>query len=223
MTKPRALVSWSTGKDSAWALHQVLTDGELEVVGLLTTITTAYQRVSMHGVRESLLAEQVRRVNLPLHTVSLPATCTNEVYEARMAAVLDDCKDNGVTHIVFGDLFLEDIRAYRVARMAEAKMTPVFPLWQRDTTNLATEMIASGLEAFITVVDPTVVDAALAGRRFDRDFLAELPADVDHCGERGEFHTVVTAGPMFSSPIPIGIGDIVEREGFVFADVKERA
>ncbi len=223
MTKPRALVSWSSGKDSAWALHQVLTDGELEITGLLTAITTPYRRVSMHGVRESLLAEQVRRVNLPLYTVSLPAPCSNEVYEARTAAVLDGCKAKGVTHIVFGDLFLEDIRAYRETRMAEADLIPVFPRWQRDTNALATEMIAAGLEAFIAVVDPTVVDAGLAGRRFDRDFLDNLPSHVDPCGERGEFHTVVTGGPMFSSPIPVGIGEIVEREGFVFADVKQVA
>ena len=216
---PRALISWSSGKDSAWAFHQVRRDDALDIVGVLTTVTQPYGRVSMHGVRESVLAQQVKRIGLPLFPVYLPAPCSNETYQARMAEVLGALREGGTTHVVFGDLFLEDVRAYREAQMKAAGMTPVFPLWHRDTAQLAREMLAHGLEATITVVDPRQLDPAFAGRSYDATFLDDLPEGVDPCGERGEFHTVVTDGPMFDSPIPVAVGDVVEREEFVFADV----
>ena len=222
MSPPRALVSWSTGKDSAWALHLARLEGTVEIAGLLTTVTEPYHRVSMHGVRESLLAAQVSRLGLPLHTVRLPAPCSNEAYQERMGRALAEHRRRGITHVVFGDLFLEDIREYREARMAEVGMTPVFPVWGLDTGELARTMIAGGLEAYVTVVDPSQADPDLAGRRFDGALLDELPPGVDPCGERGEFHTVVTAGPMLESPIPVSLGAVVEREGFVFADVTPR-
>ncbi len=216
---PRALISWSSGKDSAWAFHQVRRDDALDIVGVLTTVTQPYGRVSMHGVRESVLAQQVKRIGLPLFPVYLPAPCSNETYQARMAEVLGALGEEGTTHVVFGDLFLEDVRAYREAQMKAVGMTPVFPLWHRDTAQLAREMLAHGLEATITVVDPMQLDPTFAGRSYDATFLDDLPEGVDPCGEQGEFHTVVTDGPMFDSPISVAIGDVVEREGFVFADV----
>jgi len=216
---PRALISWSSGKDSAWALNDTRNEGVLDIVGVLTTVTQPYGRVSMHGVRESVLAQQVKRIGLPLFPVYLPAPCSNETYQARMAEVLGARREEGTTHVVFGDLFLEDVRGYREKQMTAAGMTPVFPLWHRDTTQLAREMLAQGLEATVTVVDPRQLDPAFAGRSYDATFLDDLPEGVDPCGERGEFHTVVTDGPMFDSPIPEAVGDVVERDGFVFADV----
>ena len=216
---PNALISWSSGKDSAWALHESRNEGVLDIVGVLTTITQPYGRVSMHGVRESVLAQQVERLGLPLYQVYLPAPCSNDIYQAQMAEALQRSRDAGITHVVFGDLFLDDVRQYRKTQMLEAGMTPVFPLWQRDTTLLARDMLAQGLEATITVVDPKQLDPAFAGRPYDATFLDARPQGVDPCGERGEFHTVVTAGPMFDSPVPVEAGEVVERDGFVFADV----
>ncbi len=217
--RPRALVAWSTGKDSAWSLHEVRRAGDVDVVGLLTTVTAPYQRVSMHAVRVELLAAQAEAAGLPLHVVEIPAPCPNEVYEQAMTKALAAARDRGVTHVVFGDLFLADVRAYREARMAEAGMTPVFPLWGRDTHALAIEMIDAGVEAWITCVDPRRVPRALAGRRIDKALLAALPDHVDPCGERGETHTFVAAGPMLSRRLPVEVGEIVERDGFVFADL----
>lgn len=213
-----AFLSWSSGKDSAYALHEVRRRGLAEVVGLLTTVSEVYDRVAMHGVRAELLALQARAAGLPLVTVPLPRPCTNEIYEARMAAAVATIRAQGVGHVIFGDLFLEDIRAYREEKMRACGMEPLFPLWGRDTRALAEEMIASGLEARIACLDPRHLDARFAGRAFDRALLAELPTAVDPCGENGEFHTVVTAGPMFSAPIAVRAGEVVEREGFVFAD-----
>lgn len=221
--RPRALVSWSTGKDSAWALHEARRAGEVEIVGLLTTVTAPYQRVSMHGVRVELLAAQALAVGLPLHVVEIPSPCPNEVYAQAMADTLAVARARGITHVVFGDLFLEDVRAYREARMAEAGMTPVFPLWGRDTRALADEMLDAGVEAWITCCDPRHVPRELAGRRLDRALLDSLPAGVDPCGERGETHTFVAAGPMFSSSIAVEVGEIAERNGFVFADLVQPA
>lgn len=216
---PNALISWSSGKDSAWALNEARKESALDIVGVLTTVTQPYGRVSMHGVRESVLAQQVERLSLPLFPVYLPAPCSNETYQERMAEVLNGCREEGITHVVFGDLFLEDVRAYREQQMDDAGMTPVFPLWQRDTDGLAAEMLARGLQATVTVVDPRQLDPAFAGRRYDASFLEDLPEEVDPCGERGEFHTVVTDGPMFDSPVPLHVGQVIERDGFVFADV----
>lgn len=219
MSRPKALVAWSAGKDSAWALHEVRLAGDLDVVGLLTTVTSTFGRVSMHAVREELLDLQAAAAGLPCRKVRIPWPCPNEEYEAAMARALDEASGAGVTRVVFGDLFLEDVRAYRVAKLAGTGIEPVFPLWGRDTGRLAREMVAAGLRATITCVDPRRLDGSFAGRAFDEALLAELPADVDPCGERGEFHSFAWAGPMLDRPIPVRAGEVVVREGFVFADL----
>ncbi|HET8538955.1 MAG TPA: hypothetical protein VFL83_03685 [Anaeromyxobacter sp.] len=219
MSRPRALVAWSSGKDSAWALHEVRRAGALDVVGLLTTVTSEFDRVSMHAVREELLDRQAASLGLPCRKVRIPWPCANERYEAEMARAIAEARAAGVTRVVFGDLFLEDVRAYRVEKLAGTGIEPVFPLWGRDTARLAREMIEGGLRATLTCVDPRRLDPSFAGRAFDAALLDALPADVDPCGERGEFHTFCRAGPMFAAPIPIASGEVVTREGFVFADV----
>ena len=216
MTK--AFVSWSSGKDSAFALHEARRQG-LEIVGVLTTVNEVYDRVAMHGVRNTVLDRQTRELGIPAIKVNLPVPCPNEVYEARMAEACAQIRAAGVRQIVFGDLFLEDIRAYRIEKLTAAGMEPVFPLWKRDTALLAREMIASGIVAYMTCLDPRKMPVSFAGRAFDAAFLRDLPGEVDPCGENGEFHTVVTAGPMFARPIPVTIGETVERDGFVFTDV----
>ncbi|BDG05794.1 adenine nucleotide alpha hydrolase [Anaeromyxobacter oryzae] len=218
-SRPRALVAWSSGKDSAWALHLARAAGEHEIVGLLTTVTETFDRVAMHAVRRTLLARQADAAGLPLREVRIPWPCSNERYEAEMAAAVAAARAEGVTRVIFGDLFLEDIRAYRERQLAGTGLAPVFPLWGRDTALLAREMIAGGLEAILTCVDPRRVDRGLAGRRFDAALLAALPPGVDPCGENGEFHTFACAGPMFRAPVPAAVGEVVERDGFVFADV----
>jgi uncharacterized protein (TIGR00290 family) len=212
-------MSWSSGKDSAFALHAARQDAIADIVGVLTTVNAVYDRVAMHGVRHALLDRQIDALGLPAIIVPLPSPCPNAIYEARMEEACADIKSRGVDHMVFGDLFLEDIRAYRVEKLAVAKMTPLFPLWLRDTATLARDMIASGLVAHIVCLDPRKLDKSFGGRRFDESFLRDLPPDIDPCGENGEFHTVVTAGPMFKAPIAVEIGETVERDGFVFTDV----
>lgn len=219
MSRPRAFVSWSSGKDSAWALHQARLAGEFDIVGLLTTTNLAFDRVAMHGVREELLDAQADRLGLPLTKVPLPWPCPNETYAALMADAVARLVADGVTHMVFGDLFLEDIRAYRDKQLAGAGLTPVYPLWQSDTAALAREMIGAGLAATVVCVDPSQLDPGFAGRRIDAHFLDDLPAGVDPCGENGEFHTLVTGGPMFGRPIEVTVGETVTRDGFVYADV----
>lgn len=214
----KVFVSWSSGKDSAFALHEARRAG-LDIAGVLVTINEKYDRVAMHGVRHSLLDRQLEALNLPAVKVLIPSPCPNEIYEARMAQACAALKAQGVREIVFGDLFLEDIRAYREEKLAALGMRPLFPLWRRDTSLLAREMIASGLAAHLVCIDPRRLDKSFAGRCFDDALLASLPQDVDPCGEKGEFHTVVSAGPMFARPIDIHVGVVVEREGFVFADV----
>ena len=216
---PRAFVSWSSGKDSAFAVWEARRLGLADIVGLLTTVNETYNRVAMHGVRQALLDRQIAALGLPAIIVPIPSPCPNEVYETRMAAACDRIKGQGVDVMLFGDLFLEDIRAYREKNLSAAGMTPIFPLWGRDTKQLARDMIASGLVAHIVCLDPKKLDRRFAGRRFDESLLADLPPGVDPCGENGEFHTVVTAGPMFAAPIAVEIGDVVERDGFVFAAV----
>ena len=219
MSPPRALVAWSSGKDSAWALREVQRAGEVEVVGLLTTITSEFGRVSMHAVREALLDRQAAALGLPCHKVRIPWPCPNERYEQEMARALDEARARGVTRVVFGDLYLADVRAYREEKLAGTGLAPLFPLWGRDTARLARQMLEGGLGATLTCVDPRRLDRGLAGRAFDARLLAELPAGVDPCGENGEFHTFVFASPSFAAPLDVEVGEVVEREGFVFADV----
>jgi uncharacterized protein (TIGR00290 family) len=215
----KILMSWSSGKDSAWALHVLRRHHPGAVAGLLTTINGNADRVAMHAVRSAVLAAQAEAVRLPLVTVALPYPCSNEEYEKRIAVAVAAAVSQGYTHVAFGDLFLEDIRRYREERLKGTGLTPLFPLWGEPTLTLAQEMIDGGLEAYLTCVDPRLLPEAFAGRRFDRELLALLPEGVDPCGERGEFHTCVVAGPMFSNPIAIAPGEIVERDGFVFADL----
>lgn len=215
----KALLSWSSGKDCAFALHILRQTPGVEVVGLLTTVNEAFDRVAMHGVRRSLLDAQAEAAGLPLHVVTIPFPCPNDIYEARMAAFVQRAQDDGIEAMAFGDLFLEDIRAYREASMAGTGIAPMFPLWGRNTAELAREMIRSGLEARIVCLDPRTLDRSLIGRPFDADFITALPAGVDPCGENGEFHTFAHAGPMFRAPIAIRTGEIVERDGFVYGDV----
>ncbi len=219
MAKPRAWLAWSSGKDSAWALHTVRRQGQVDVVGLLTTVTETFGRVSMHGVRIELLEAQAAAAGLPLLVVPIPAPCPNEVYERAMAEALRQARRAGVTRMVFGDLLLEDIRTYRQQRLAGTGVEPMFPLWGRPTAELAGEMIDGGLLAYVTCLDPRKVPRKLAGHRFDRSFLAQLPPGTDPCAENGEFHTCVTQGPMFAQPIPVTVGEFVDRDGLVFADL----
>jgi uncharacterized protein (TIGR00290 family) len=214
----KILASWSSGKDSAWMLHTLRQQG-LPPAALLTTINETADRVAMHAVRHSVLRAQADAAALPLTTVSLPHPCSNEIYEQRMAAAVAVARVQGFTHVAFGDLFLEDVRRYREERMAGTGLTPIFPLWGRHTSELAREMIRGGLEAILTCVDPRVLPAAFVGRTYDDALLRDLPAEVDPCGERGEFHSCAIAGPMFARRLDVSAGEVVEREGFVFCDV----
>lgn len=219
--KPKALLSWSTGKDSAWALHVLRQRGDVEVVGLVTTLNEAFGRVAMHGVRKELLHAQAHAVGLPLWEVPLPWPCTNDDYEARMRALVERARSVGVRVFAFGDLFLEDIRDYRVRKLAGTGLEPLFPIWgtPEDTPDLAIAMITAGFRATLTCVDPRQLSPTFAGREFDLGLLADLPPGVDRCGERGEFHTFCHTGPVFAEPIRVQRGEVVEREGFWFADL----
>ena len=219
MSKPRAWLCWSSGKESAWALHVSRRQDDAEIVGLLTVVTEPYCRVSMHGVREEILAAQAEAVGLPLVRVGIPARCSNEVYQQAMGQAVEQAKREDVTAMIFGDVYLEDVRAYREAQLAGSGISPRFPLWGRPTAELAEEMIAAGLVARVTCLDPTKVPRELAGEVYDESLLRRLPDEVDPCAEAGEFHTCVSAGPMFAQPIPVRTGEIVERDGFVFADL----
>jgi len=216
---PKCLVSWSSGKDSAWMIHVLRQQPDIELAGVLTTVNEKYQRVAMHAVRVELLQAQADALGLPLWKVPIPSPCPNEVYERAMSDAVSRAVAEGFTHMAFGDLFLEDIRRYREEKLAGTGLTPIFPLFGVDTTTLARQMVAGGLRARITCVNPRVLDAKFAGRDFDASLLDELPAGIDPCGERGEFHSFAYAGPMFSTPIAITSGEVVERDGFVFADV----
>ena len=219
MRRLRTLLSWSSGKDSAWTLHKLRSDARYEAVGLVTTINESANRVAMHAVRTELLRGQARSAGLPLWELAIPSPCSNEQYETVLRAAIERAESEAIDCFAFGDLFLEDIRAYREKQLAATKLTPIFPLWGRDTRELAEEMIAGGLRARITCVDPRALPASFAGREFDRAFLSDLPANVDPCGERGEFHTFAYCGPMFATPLSIAPGIVVERDGFVFADL----
>jgi uncharacterized protein (TIGR00290 family) len=218
-TMPKAVVSWSSGKDCAFALHQVRTEGRLDVVGLLTTLNEENDRIAMHGVRKELLQMQLEALDLPAEMVMLPMPCDDETYRQRVGLAVETLRGRGVKQVVFGDLFLEDIRQYREEQMQGSGLDPVFPLWQRDTSQLCRNMVDSGLQAVVTCVDQRVLSAEYLGRQYDHQFLDDLPPDIDPCGENGEFHTLVTAGPMFSWPIAVRIGERVSRGDFAFVDV----
>ena len=217
--RPRAVVSWSSGKDSAWALETVRRTNNIDIVGLLTTVTEGYGRVSMHGVREDILGLQAERTGLACATVRIPPRCSNADYEESFLKALARARRAGVTQIVFGDLFLEDVRRYRERMLAGCGIEPVFPLWGRDTGELAREMIAGGLSAVVVCLDPRRLARSFAGRAYDARFVNDLPPGVDPCGENGEFHTCVTGGPMFTRALEVAGGAVVERDGFVFADL----
>jgi uncharacterized protein (TIGR00290 family) len=211
-------LSWSGGKDSAlvlWTLRRRL----LEPEALITTVTESYERISMHGVRRELLARQAEVLGIPLVEVLIPPGCVNEIYEVRMAEAFAAAPLSGIEAVAFGDLFLEDVRAYRERRLASAGKRGLFPLWGQDTAALARKFLDAGFEATLVCVDPRVLDSSFAGRRYDGRLLAELPPGVDPCGENGEFHTFVSAGPIFAGPIACVTGEIVERDGFVFCDL----
>jgi uncharacterized protein (TIGR00290 family) len=218
--RPKALVAWSSGKDSAWALHEIRRAGGYEIVGALTTVTDTFARVSMHGVREELLRAQLDAAGLAATVVPIPYPCPNDVYETRMADAIAQARQEGVTHIIFGDLFLADVRAYREQKLAATGIAPLFPLWQRPTDALAREMIGSGVETYLVSVDLKQLGRVFAGRRFDQKLLADLPAGADPCGENGEFHSCVVAGPMFDRPIPVTVGETVVRDGFAYTDLR---
>lgn len=215
----RILLSWSSGKDSAWTLHVLRQQAEYEVVGLLTTFNEAFDRVAMHAVRHSLVKKQAAATGLPLWAVPLPWPCSNEQYERLMAEACARAVANGIEGVAFGDLFLEDVRAYREKQMSGTGLEPIFPVWGLPTRELAEEMIISGLKAKLTCVDTEKLDASFAGRDFDQELLALLPEGTDPCGERGEFHSFVYAGPMFNSPLPVTVGETVLRDHFAFADL----
>lgn len=214
----RVLLSWSTGKDSAWTLHLLRQQPDIEIVGLLTTLNSEFDRVAMHGTRRSILEAQAQAAKLPLWIVPLPWPCSNEIYEQRMTEACNRALAERVDAIAFGDLFLQDIRAYREKQLAPTGLKPLFPLWELPTDTLARDMISSGLRARLTCIDTKQLSAEFAGREFDAALLRDLPTEADPCGERGEFHTCVYAGPMFAHTIPLTPGEIVHRDSFVYAD-----
>lgn len=215
----KSMLSWSSGKDSAWTLYNMQQDPDVEVVGLFTTINEAADRVAMHAVRRELLESQAHAAGLPIDVIPLPQPCSNEIYEQRMAGFLDTAIERGVENFAFGDLHLEDVRAYRERQFAGSDISLSFPIWGRDTRELSLAMLAAGLRAQITCIDPKQISEDFAGREYDKKFLDDLPDDVDRCGENGEFHSFAFAGPMFCTNIEFAIGDTVKRDGFVFTDL----
>lgn len=218
-TSAKALIAWSSGKDSAWALHETRATGDFEIVGALTTMTDTFRRVSMHGVREELLRAQLDAAGLHPVILHIPYPCPNEIYERKMAEAVAAARSSGVTHMIFGDLFLEDVRAYRERQLSGTGIVPVFPLWGRPTRALADDMIDAGTEAYVCTVDLKKLPASFAGRRFDRVLLDALPAGIDPCGENGEFHSFVSDGPMLSRKVAVKTGQTVERDGFAYTDL----
>jgi uncharacterized protein (TIGR00290 family) len=215
----RAWMRWSSGKDSTLALHAVREAGDIDVVGMVTTVNSTAQRVAMHGVRRSLLDAQADTLGLPLHVVDLPWPCPNDVYEERMSNAVAVARMSGVEAMVFGDLFLEDVRRYREQSLEGSGLAPLFPLWQRPTAEVAHDLVTLGVRAVITCVDPQQAPREIAGRWYDEELLASLPPNVDPCGENGEFHTFAVDGPGFARPVDVTVGETVERDGFVFTDV----
>ncbi len=219
--KKKVLISWSTGKDSAWCLHRIQQDTRYEIAGLFCTVNKKFARTAMHAVRVDLLKRQAQRLAQPLDIIEIPYPCSNARYEQIMARFVERARDREIEGFVFGDLFLEDIRAYRVAHLQGSGIEPLFPLWGEPTAGLARAMIDGGLKTVITCIDPRQLDASLAGRIFNHDFLRDLPPHADPCGENGEFHSFVYDAPMFSAPIAHRVGAVVERDGFIFADILE--
>lgn len=218
MSEP-ILFCWSGGKDSAMALHTLLQRSDVRIVALLTTVTEGYERISMHGVRRELLQRQAESIDLPLHEVHIPPQCVNAIYEAHMENALRAYLEKGVRRVAFGDIFLEDLRAYRERNLARIGMTALFPIWKRDTRELIRSFHSNRFRAIAVCVDPKVLDPSFAGRELDEPFFGDLPPHADPCGENGEFHTFVFDGPIFHSPIPVRTGEIVNRDGFVFCDL----
>ena len=217
------LFCWSGGKDSAMALHALRQQSNVRITGLLTTVTETYDRISMHGVRRSLLVRQAESLGLPLHEVKIPPQCVNPVYEAQMRDALLQEKRNGVGHVAFGDIFLQDLREYRERNLAQVEMTAIFPIWKRDTRELARDFCANGFRAIAVCIDSKKLGREFAGRELDEAFFRDLPVGVDPCGENGEFHTFVYDGPVFSAAIAVERGEVVERDGFYFCDLKEKS
>src|SRR5579863_6989709 len=218
MSEP-ILFCWSGGKDSAMALHTLLQRTDVQIVALLTTVTEGYERISMHGVRRELLERQAQSIGLPLHEVRIPQQCINPIYEARMEEALRIHFDQGVRKVAFGDIFLEDLRAYREKNLARMGMTALFPIWKRDTRELIRTFHAAKFRAIAACIDPKKLDRSFAGRELDASFFRDLPPNVDPCGENGEFHTFVFDGPIFRHPIPVTAGEVVERNSFIYADL----
>ena len=215
------LFCWSGGKDSAMALHTLLQRSDVRIIALLTTVTEGYERISMHGVRRELLRRQAQSIGLPLHEVRIPPQCVNPIYEARMEEALRMHFDQGVRRVAFGDIFLQDLRAYREKNLARIGMTALFPIWKRDTRELIRSFRANRFRAITVCVDPKVLDPSFAGRELNESFFCDLPPHADPCGENGEFHTFVFDGPIFLTPIPVRTGEVVNRDGFVFCDILE--
>jgi len=213
------LFCWSGGKDSALALHALRQNPQFQPTGLLTTVTQGFDRISMHGVRRELLHRQAASIGLPVEEVLIPANCSNALYEERMAEAMQRCRERGVYHVAFGDIFLEDLRAYRESRLLRAGMKALFPIWKVHTRELAARFLSDKFRAITVCVDPRKLDASFAGRELNAEFFRDLPENVDPCGENGEFHTFVFAGPIFSDPIPVKTGAIVERDSFLFCDL----
>jgi len=217
--KKKALMSWSSGKDSAWALYQLQQNKEVDVVGLFCTVNKEFNRVAMHGVRLELLQKQAESVGLPLEVIEIPNPCSNAEYEKIMGQFVAMAKNNSIEYFAFGDLFLEDIRNYREEKLKNSGIKALFPIWGIPTETLSREMVSAGLRTIITCIDPRKVPEEYAGREFNENFLTSLPETIDPCGENGEFHSFVFDGPMFKEKIAISVGEIVNRDGFVFADI----
>jgi uncharacterized protein (TIGR00290 family) len=217
--KEPILVAWSGGKDSSMALYEIQRSGHYEIAALLTTVTAGYDRISMHGVRQKLLEQQAEALGLPLHQVFISINATNEEYDSKMREAVELYQGKGVETVVFGDIFLEDIRAYRERNLSKVGMRGLFPIWKRDTSELVRTFIKLGFKAIVVCVDTKVLDQSFAGRMIDEEFLRELPAHVDPCGENGEFHSFVFDGPIFKQPVRVAVGEAVRRDSFCFCDL----
>jgi len=221
MSSKRLIMAWSSGKDSAWALHRLQTDPSFEVVGLFT-IFSSHERVFMHAVRPEVVEAQARMIDVPLHVLRLPPECSHDEYERLTRSLLAEARASGATHVGYGDLYLESVRRHRLELLADTGLEPVFPLWQHETRDLAREMLEGGLETYVTAVDLKKLDRTFVGQRWNETMIARFPPGTDPCGEEGEFHTCVVGGPMFSARLPFELGEVIEREGYAFADLRLR-